>query len=181
MATSSAEPIEDLSPRERRRVVVWAVVRTITALALVVAIYFLAPLGDRTNAGRVVELGAGLLALVAVIAWQLRQIIRSAHPSVRAVEALAFSVPLYILLFATAYFLMAHANAAAFSGRMTRTDSMYFSTTIFTTVGFGDITAKSQAARVVVTVQMFLDLVILGLVARLVVNAVRIGKQRRVE
>ena len=58
---------------------------------------------------------------------------------------------------------------------------MYFSTTIFTTVGFGDITAKSQAARVVVTLQMFLDLVILGLVARLVVNAVRIGKQRRVE
>ena len=58
---------------------------------------------------------------------------------------------------------------------------MYFSTTIFATVGFGDITAKSQAARVVVTLQMFLDLVILGLVARLVVNAVRIGKQRRVE
>ena len=170
MATSSAEPIEDPSPRERRRVVVWAVVRTITALALVVAIYFLTPLGHRTNAGRVVELGAGFLALVAVIAWQIRQIVRSAHPS-----------PLYILLFATAYFLMAHANAAAFGGRMTRTDSMYFSTTIFTTVGFGDITAKSQAARVVVTLQMFLDLVILGLVARLVVNAVRIGKQRRVE
>ena len=63
---------------------------------------------------------------------------------------------------------------------MTRTDAMYFSTTIFTTVGFGDITAKSQAARVVVTLQMFLDLVILGLVARLVVNAVSIGKQRRV-
>ena len=117
MATSSAEPIEDLSPRERRRVVVWAVVRTITAVALVVAIYFLAPLGHRTNAGRVVELGAGLLALVAVIAWQLRQIIRSAHPSVRAVEALAFSVPLYILLFATAYFLMAQCERSGIRRR----------------------------------------------------------------
>ena len=40
METSSAEPSQDLSPRERRRVVVWAVVRTITAVALVVAIYF---------------------------------------------------------------------------------------------------------------------------------------------
>jgi len=57
---------------------------------------------------------------------------------------------------------------------------MYFSTTVFTTVGFGDITAKSQAARVVVTMQMFLDLVILGLVARLIVNAVKMGKQRNV-
>jgi voltage-gated potassium channel len=75
---------------------------------------------------------------------------------------------------------MAHANAASFGGPITRADSMYFSTTVFATVGFGDITAKSQAARVVVTVQMFLDLVILGLVARLIVNAVKIGKQRNV-
>ena len=80
MATSSAEPTEDLSSRERRRVVGWAVVRTITAVALVVAIYFLTPLGHRTNAGRVVELGVGLLALIAVIAWQLRQIIEVCTP-----------------------------------------------------------------------------------------------------
>jgi voltage-gated potassium channel len=57
---------------------------------------------------------------------------------------------------------------------------MYFSTTIFTTVGSGDIMAKSEAARVVVTVQMVLDLVILGLVARLIVNAVKMDKQRHV-
>jgi voltage-gated potassium channel len=57
---------------------------------------------------------------------------------------------------------------------------MYFSTTIFTTVGSGDITAKSEVARVVVTVQMVLDLVILGLVARLIVNAVKVDKQRHV-
>ena len=56
---------------------------------------------------------------------------------------------------------------------------MYFSSTIFTTVGFGDITAKSEAARLVVTLQMWLDLVFLGLVVRLVVNAVKFNQQRR--
>ena len=101
--------IEDLSPREHRRVVVWAVVRTITALALVVAIYFL-PALDRTNAGREVELGAGLLAFVAVIA---RHSARSSglqpeRPCRRGTRV--FSVPVYILLFATAYFLIADAN-----------------------------------------------------------------------
>ncbi len=145
-----------------------------------VAIYFLIPLDRGANAGSVTELVLGLLAFVVVIAWQLRQIVRSRHPSIRAVEALAFSVPLYIFVFATAYFLMGHADTASFGGPLTKTDSIYFSTTVFTTVGFGDITAKSQAARAVVTVQMFLDLVILGLVARLIVNAVKMGKQRQV-
>ena len=81
-------------------------------------------------------------------------------------------------MFSVVYFLMAHAQPTSFGGSMTRTDSLYFSTTVFTTVGFGDITAKSQAARVIVTLQMWLDLVILGLVARLVVNAVKLGQHR---
>ena len=34
---------------------------------------------------------------------------------------------------------------------------------MFATVGFGDITAKTEVARLVVTVQMMIDLVILGL------------------
>ncbi len=62
---------------------------------------------------------------------------------------------------------------------MSRTDAMYFSSTVFTTVGFGDITAKTEAARLVVTLQMWLDLVFLGLVVRLVVNAVKFNQQRR--
>jgi uncharacterized protein with GYD domain len=56
---------------------------------------------------------------------------------------------------------------------------MYLSATVFTTVGFGDITAKTEAARIVVTIQMMLDLVIIGLVVRLVVNAIKIGQRRR--
>ncbi len=180
MTTSTAMSGDDLTSGERRRLVVWAVLRTIVTVALVVAIYFLIPLDHGTDAGTVTGLVLGLLAFVGVIAWQLRQIVRSGYPGLRAVEALAFSVPLYIFVFATAYFLMAHADTASFGSPLTKSDSMYFSTTVFTTVGFGDITAKSQAARVVVTVQMFLDLVILGLVARLVVNAVKMGKQRHV-
>ena len=56
---------------------------------------------------------------------------------------------------------------------------MYFSTTVFTTVGFGDITAKSEVARLVVTVQMWLDLVFLGLVLRVVTQAVQHSRSWR--
>ena len=83
-------------------------------------------------------------------------------------------------MFATTYYLMDHANATTFTQPLTRIDSMYFSVSVFTTVGFGDITAKAQAARVVVTYQMILDLVIVGVVLRLLVSAVKIGRQRQI-
>ena len=75
---------------------------------------------------------------------------------------------------------MGHAQPTTFAQPLSRIDSMYFSATVFTTVGFGDIAARGEAARVVVTLQMMLDLVVVGLVVRLVVNAIKIGKQRQV-
>jgi hypothetical protein len=55
-----------------------------------------------------------------------------------------------------------------------------FSTvTVFSTVGSGDITAKSEAARLVVTGQMIADLIILGLTIKVIVGAVRRGQQQQ--
>jgi hypothetical protein len=54
---------------------------------------------------------------------------------------------------------MAANHPANFSTHaLTRTDALYFTVTVFSTVGFGDITAASQSARLVVTAQMLLDL-----------------------
>ena len=50
--------------------------------------------------------------------------------------------------------------------------------TVFSTVGFGDITAKSEATRLIVTVQMLLDLVVVGVVVQTMLNAVKRGQQR---
>ena len=136
----------DLALRDRRRLVVAAILRTGLTIAMVVAIYFLLPLDHSSSAGVVAELALGVLVLTGIIAWQVRRIVGSDHPTSRAIEALALSVPLYVLLFATTYFLMARANHATFGGSLSRTDAMYFSTTVFTTVGFGDITAKNRAA-----------------------------------
>src|ERR1019366_1773091 len=47
--------------------------------------------------------------------------------------------------------------------------------TVLTTTGFGDITPTTSGARVIVTVQMLLDLVLIGVVAKLIVGASRIA------
>jgi voltage-gated potassium channel len=146
--------------------------------AALVAIYYLLPL-DRSSIGVVIGiLAVGLLALVGLVALQVRAIIRSPYPVLRAVGALATSVPLFLLLFAGTYFVMATISAGTFSQPMTRTDALYFTVTVFSTVGFGDITAVTEPARVLVIGQMLADIVILGLGARIIVDAVKRGQQR---
>ena len=58
-------------------------------------------------------------------------------------------------------------------------DALYLTVTIFATVGFGDISPVSQAARVAVMFQMLLDLVILGVGINAFVSAARVGRQRQ--
>jgi hypothetical protein len=70
-------------------------------------------------------------------------------------------------------------TAVSFTQPLTRTDALYFSVTAFSTVGFGDITARSEAARVVLIVQMLGDLALLGAGARVLLEAVSRGRQRR--
>jgi voltage-gated potassium channel len=171
--------LESVSRSQRRRIVGAASLRTIGTTALVVAVYFLVPMDRSFKPGAVAELVLGVLALFAITGWQVWLIARSDYPTIRAVEALALIIPLYVLSFATVYFLMNHANGATFGSPVSRVDAMYLSATVFTTVGFGDVTAKTEAARIVATIQMMLDLVIIGLVVRLVVNAIKIGQRRR--
>jgi hypothetical protein len=82
------------------------------------------------------------------------------------------------LVFASTYFVMQRASTAAFTQPLTRTDALYFTVTVFSTVGFGDISAKSEAARVLLIVQMLGDLALLGARARVLLGAVHRGQQR---
>ena len=170
-----------LTTARGRRRIARVVSRTLGAAALLVAIYYVAPLDRMNDIPLPVSLGIALLALAGVTAWQIGAISRAADPGMRAVEALATTLPLFLLLFAAAYFLMAQDDPASFSANpLTRTDTLYLTITIFSTVGFGDISAASQTARLVVSAQMLLDLLVLGLGIRLFIGAVERGREQQV-
>ena len=150
------------------------IVGAITAL---VAIYYLLPLDNSSTGVAVTMLVIGLVVFIVLVVLQARSITRSPFPRLRAIETLAISVPLFVLLFASTYVVMATLSASNFGGHLTHTDGLYFTVTVLSTVGFGDITAKTEAARLVVTGQMIADLVILALAVKIIVGAVSRGRQ----
>jgi hypothetical protein len=153
--------------------------RALLNSTLLIVLYYLLPLDRALDAGAITVLVFGLVVVVGLVGWQIRAILQADYPALRAVEGLATTIPLFLLLFAAAYFVMASAQSAAFTQPLSRTDALYFTVTVFATVGFGDITATTQLARAVVTVQMVADLLVLGVLLKVVVGAVRTGQQRQ--
>ena len=153
--------------------------RAAGSTAVLLAIYYVLPLNHTARWIAIVALVIGLAALVGLVAFQVRAISGSRYPGLRALEALAITVPLFLLLFASTYVVIAAISARSFGQPMNHTDALYFTVTVFATVGFGDITATAAVARLVVTGQMIIDLVILGLGARVILGAVSRGRERR--
>jgi hypothetical protein len=163
----------------RRRAVLRSILRSVAVTMVVFVLYFTLPFDEKSPFNTGIALFIGLVAVAGLIAWQAVSIAHSPFPLVRAVEGLITSFPLVILLFATTYFVMDDYQVNSFTQPMTRIDSLYFTVTTFATVGFGDITPVAESARMVVTLQMVIDLVLIGLVARAFVNSVRTGLARR--
>lgn len=178
--TASADLGAD-TPRDRRRQfrrVSLTLLRALASTVALVVIYYLLPLDTTSVGSAVTMLVIGLVALVGLVAFQVRSIVRATYPALRAVGALATSAPLFLLLFAGTYFVMDTISDGSFSEPLTRTDALYFTVTVFATVGFGDITATTEVTRVLVTAQMVAGIVTVGIGARIIVDAVKHGREQ---
>ncbi|WP_406388878.1 potassium channel family protein [Streptomyces sp. NBC_00211] len=153
--------------------------RSLVTATLLVAAYYLLPMDSEFTVTTVLALLGGIAAVAGLLAWQIYQITLAPRPGLRAMEAMAITVPLFILLYAAACFVLEHSAPGSFSEPLSRTDGLYFAMTVFSTVGFGDITARSESARLLTTGQITLNLLLLGVAARLLANAVQRGRQRR--
>jgi len=175
-STSTQDPAA-VRPSTRR--LLWTMVQVVGSIVVLVTLYYVLPLDHSSMSMTVTMLLAGLAGFVLLVGFQVRAIVRSSYPALHAIEALAISVPFFLLIFASTYVALANLVPASFGEHITHTDGIYFTVTVFSTVGFGDITAKTETARLVVTLQMLTDLIIYGLVIKVFMRAVRRGQQRK--
>lgn len=148
--------------------------RVLASTAALVLLYYRAPLDRPIDDASVLSVLALLLALLAVlVAVQVRAIVRSQTPGLRAVEGLAVTIPLLVLSFATTYFLMSNGSPSTFSEPLSRTDALYFALMVFSTVGLGDISPVTEIGRVAVTIHMAVNVLVVGVGIRVVTSAVQ--------
>ncbi|MBC9927682.1 MULTISPECIES: potassium channel family protein [unclassified Leucobacter] len=163
------------------RVVLASILRVALILTGSFALYFLIPI-DGFNAENPlaawIRLSAVVLAFVGVLALQVRTVVAADVPQIRAVEAVVVSVVSFVLLFALLYLSISTSDASAFSEPMDRVDALYFTSSTFTTVGFGDIVATAMLTRGLVSLQMIAGLGVLWMVAKVAFFAAQQGLQR---
>jgi len=153
--------------------------RSLLTVGVLVAVYYLAPIPNRSHSTPVLHVVVALAAFAAVLAVEVRQITRSDQPMLRATVAMATVIPLFLVMFSWLYLVMAQTNLAAFGTHLTRTSALYFTISVFSTVGFGDITAKTDPVRLVVAIQMLADLAVIAVVVRLILGAASRGQGRK--
>ncbi|GAA3388320.1 potassium channel family protein [Cryptosporangium minutisporangium] len=154
--------------------------RSAITTTLLLGTYYAVPaVPARTSWGVLVLVIAGAVAVVSVLILQFRAISRSPVPRLRAIQALAVAAPLFLVVFATAYLMLAGVDRASFSEPLSHHDALYFTITVFSTTGFGDVVPQTGAARLLASAQMIGGMVFLGLGIRFLVTAAQIGAAGR--
>lgn len=172
MDPTPLQRLAELDRKQRRRGLITSVLVTTMSWLVLFGGYYIAPF-DNAASGALMRFAVGGLLFVGVVAWQVVRITQSARPVWRAAEAFAVVIALFLVMLAGSYLALSHSASGSFSEPLTHTSSMYFTITVLGTVGFGDITPRTDLARALVSAQMLIDLGLIAAVARLFINAAR--------
>jgi voltage-gated potassium channel len=170
---ATAVSLGDLDKAQRRRAIAYSGVIIVSSWVFIFGAFFALPIGHESGLRALLRLGADIALIGAVFAWQIRRIAYAELPELRAVEALGVVIALFLVLFSAIYLSLSHGNIRTFSEPLDHVRAIYLTITIFSTVGFGDITPRTDGARILVSVQMLLDLAIIGIVVRLLFSAAK--------
>ena len=119
---------------------------TVSATALLAA-YYLVPTKDSGEHSDLPWLILDLVIFGVVVAIQIPAIVKAKYPKLRAIESLAVTVPLFLLIFSRIYLSNSLTDPAAFTSPLDNTTALYFTVTVFATVGFGDIVAQTNGMK----------------------------------
>ncbi len=158
-----------------------AVALSVAAVAVVLAVYMVVPIPEGEDSVWRVGIAIVGVAAMYVVAgiWATLRITTSMHPVRTGLLALSVMVTAMVVTFALVYLSMSSRNPDSFNVALDRVSALYFTMTVLSTTGFGDITASTQAAMIAVMVQMVVGLTLLTALARVLVAAARSATKRR--
>jgi voltage-gated potassium channel len=176
---TSPVPAASVSGRESWKAGLRALGQVVVSAVVLGVMYVAVPTQDPGEGSDLPWLLLELGLFAVVVALQIPAIIHAKFPILRAAITLGVLVPLYLLVFARVYLSASLSDPGAFSESLDHATALYFTVTVFTTVGFGDIVAKTDSTRLVVTAQMLINLIVVGAFIRVLVSAARRGMETK--
>ncbi|WP_116951114.1 potassium channel family protein [Jiangella endophytica] len=141
------------------------ILRSVGTLACTILVYYTLPLGPPDAPPEIVGATAFVAGVAGLIWLTLHEVRRfAAHLDQAKARVSGLLTVLYVVVvfFALAYYLMERNDPDQFAGLETRTDALYFAIVTLGTVGYGDVHAAGQEARIAAMVQIVFDLVVIG-------------------
>ena len=148
--------------------------RLLLSIVGILVVFYMVPVSADESTGRVAFSVFVTLVGVAALAWGIfEQVRRQLRSRSEDIHTLVMLLPLAAVLFALGFYILEEQSPTQFEGLATRTDALYFTLSTVTTVGFGDITAHGQLARVLVMFQLVFNAVFVGAAASTIVGSIR--------
>ncbi|MDI1462802.1 potassium channel family protein [Catellatospora sp. KI3] len=138
-------------------------VRWLLSTAILVAVYFIVPTDRGSGVWELVaRVLFSLVGIVVVAVLIVRQINRHLGDDETPLLGLLNALTAGVLFFALADYVVAVGAPGSFVDLQTRVDALYFALSTLITVGFGDVHAQGQQARVLLILQMVFNTVVIA-------------------
>lgn len=139
--------------------------RTTGICLLVIALYFLVPVEPGLSGlRRGVQAALVAAGVVVVGRFVVQQVTRQLglRQGRTSLTGLAVALVASVASFALADYVIALRSPSEFVGMDSKVDALYFTLSTLTTIGYGDIHAAGQVARVVVSIQMVFGIAVIA-------------------
>ncbi|MET0146446.1 MAG: potassium channel family protein [Ilumatobacteraceae bacterium] len=165
--------LTEMQRRELSRAIAKTLARAIGSAVLLLVAYYVIPLGSGSDVAVGAKVVLAGVLVVGLVAWEIRAVSRSHLPQLRAIDALAVTVTVIVVAFAWAYIHLSRHDPDAFNESLGRTSSLYFTLTTLATIGYGDIHATTDVARIAVMAQMVCNVAVIGASVKLIMGTAR--------
>jgi hypothetical protein len=149
------------------------------AVVLAVGVYFVVPV-QASDDGLLARAVVSLLSLGLLTAGVVWQILVHVEDPDRKIDGLLFALVVAVLAFALAFYRLEVAYPGQIPEPETRVDALYFTMTTMLTVGYGDIHAAGQGARVLVMVAMVFNVAVIATAVTTISSRIRQRTEQRV-
>lgn len=153
------------------------------SVAGMLAIYWFMPVPSNEDSPILVFLGITVLGIIYLIAGigAMFLISRSKNPLRTGIVLLAVMLTAVVVIFALTYVSLSASNPENFNVPLDKVSSLYFTMTILSTTGFGDIHAQTHAGMIAVMMQMVLGLTFITVMARVLVASTKVATKKRAQ